>query len=852
MLSLQFNIVMKKKRALTKYLSILLVFLCSSVYAQGSKEDYERANLARERFSGKIFKETIMPEWSEDGERFTYKNTLPEGRTEFVSVNASKGERTPAFDHSDLAEKLGALLERKFDRNRLPIQGFRLSEDENTVHLRIDGTIYSYDKSEKTLLRAEDDVIFQNRLIPRFTRTRTRTNGDATEVRFMNTLEKELELYWIDSDDKEHPYGNLGPGRTRSMNTYRGHVWAVRDREGKTYGYFTAESFPKEAIISENMKGDSADEPRQNRRGNTRTIERERDIEVVFRNDNIFVRKNGSGEETRLSSDGNPDDRYERPFFFSHDSKHLVVMKTAKGDDRKVYYVESSPKDQLQPKLHSYDYLKPGDKLPITKPHLFRIENSEEIPVSDELFSNPWSISEFSMEKNGKRLFFLYNQRGHQVVRYLALDMESGEVKTISEETSNTFISYTDKIYVHRMDETNELIWLSQRDGWNHLYLIDTKTGKLKNRITRGNWVVRSIERIDPENRVIWFYAGGVYSDQDPYYIHYCRIDFNGENFRILSEGDGTHKIQHSPNRKYFIDTYSRIDMPPVHELRGMEDGRLICVLEKADDSELLKTGWSVPARFVAKGRDGTTDIHGLIIRPSNFDPEKKYPVIENIYAGPHGSFVPKSFQSFYGMNTLSELGFILVQIDGMGTNHRSKTFHDLCWKNLGDSGFPDRILWLKAAAEKYPYMDIERLGIYGGSAGGQSSTRALLEYGDFYKVAVSDCGCHDNRMDKIWWNEQWMGWPIGPHYEEQSNVTQAHRLKGKLLLTVGETDTNVDPASTLQLANALIEADKDFELLIMTGRGHGSGEHPYAQRRRMDFFVRHLYNLEPRHTSEP
>jgi dipeptidyl aminopeptidase/acylaminoacyl peptidase len=208
---------------------------------------------------------------------------------------------------------------------------------------------------------------------------------------------------------------------------------------------------------------------------------------------------------------------------------------------------------------------------------------------------------------------------------------------------------------------------------------------------------------------------------------------------------------------------------------------------------------------------------------------------------------VPKSFGLQVRQHAIAELGFILVQIDGMGTSHRSKAFHDVCWKNLGDSGLPDRILWLKAAAEKYPYMDLTRVGIYGGSAGGQSALRALLAHGDFYKVGVADCGCHDNRMDKIWWNELWMGWPVGPHYAEQSNVTQAYKLTGKLLLTVGELDRNVDPASTMQVVDALIKADKDFDLLVVPGRGHGVGETPYASRRRMDFFVRHLLGVEPR-----
>ncbi|MBC7856312.1 MAG: prolyl oligopeptidase family serine peptidase, partial [Pirellulaceae bacterium] len=328
---------------------------------------------------------------------------------------------------------------------------------------------------------------------------------------------------------------------------------------------------------------------------------------------------------------------------------------------------------------------------------------------------------------------------------------------------------------------------------------------------------------------------------------HHCRVNFDGSNLVILTAGNGSHEIEYSPDGKYLMDNYSRVDQPPMSELRKAEDGSLVCKLEEADGSKLLETGWKAPERFSAKARDGATEIYGVIYRPTNFDPAKKYPVIEAIYAGPQGSFVPKKFAAFHQTQAMAELGFVVVQIDGMGTSNRSKAFHDVCYKNLGDSGLPDRILWMKAAAQKNPQLDITRVGIYGGSAGGQSATRAVLAHGDFYKAAVSDCGCHDNRMDKIWWNELWMGYPIGPHYAEQSNVTQAHKLIGKLMLIVGELDRNVDPASTMQVANALIRANKDFDLIIIPGAGHGAGGGPYGQRRMRDFFVRHLLGIEPR-----
>jgi dipeptidyl aminopeptidase/acylaminoacyl peptidase len=386
---------------------------------------------------------------------------------------------------------------------------------------------------------------------------------------------------------------------------------------------------------------------------------------------------------------------------------------------------------------------------------------------------------------------------------------------------------------------------MSERDGWCHLYLYDGETGTLKNQITKGEWLVRGVEQVDDKKREITFRAGGIDPKQDPYYIHFARIKFDGTGLVRLTEGDGTHDVRFSANREYVIDRYSRVDMPPVTELRRASDGKLVVELEKADAMALTKTGWKPPERFVAKARDGKTDIFGLIYRPSNFDSTKNYPIVEDIYAGPQGAFVPKSFAANSGMQAMAELGFIVVKIDGMGTSHRSKAFHDVCCKNLADAGFPDRILWIKAAAAKHPQMDLSRIGIHGGSAGGQNALGGMLAHPDFYKVGVAVCGCHDNRMDKVWWNELWMGHPIGPHYAQNSNVTNAHKLKGKLLLIVGELDRNVDPASTMQVANALIKADKDFDLIVVPSGGHGAGA--YGHRRLQDFLVRHLHGVEPR-----
>jgi dipeptidyl aminopeptidase/acylaminoacyl peptidase len=572
--------------------------------------------------------------------------------------------------------------------------------------------------------------------------------------------------------------------------------------------------------------------------------------QAFVRDNNVWLRATEGSEERQLSTDGNAGDTFRRPLIWSPDGKFLACLREKPAQQHTVSEIVSSPKDQVEPRLKQFDYLKPGDRIAQPKPVVFEIEGKRPrtFSVPDEQIPNPWSIDALRWSPDSQRLTFQYNQRGHQVFRLMEINAaDEGKVRTIVDETSQTFIDYTNKIWVHHLDSSRELLWMSERDGWNHLYLYDEAAGTVKKQITQGPWVVRSVPEVDDAAKQIWFLAGGVIPGQDFCYKHLCRVNFDGSGFIVLTKGDGTHEVSFSPDHQFFLDRWSRVDCPPVHELRRSSDGSLVCELEKACLDGLFATGWKYPERFSAKGRDGVTDIDGVIYRPSNFDPAKKYPVIEEIYAGPHGQFVPKAFGIQGRQHSIAELGFIVVQIDGMGTNWRSRAFHDVCWKNLGDSGFPDRIAWMKAAAQKEPAMDLTRVGIYGGSAGGQSSLRGMLAFGDFYKVCVADCGCHDNRMDKIWWNEQWMGWPVGPHYAEQSNVTQAHRLTGKLMLTVGENDTNVDPASTMQVVNALIKADKDFDLIVVPGADHGVGEGSYCARRRMDFFVRHLLGVEPR-----
>jgi dipeptidyl aminopeptidase/acylaminoacyl peptidase len=575
--------------------------------------------------------------------------------------------------------------------------------------------------------------------------------------------------------------------------------------------------------------------------------------EALVEDDNVVVRAVGSKDATALSTDGTPGDFYDpETLAWSPDSTRLIAYRVRPGFRRLVTRVEAAPSKQLQPTLRAQLYPKPGDAVDIEQPVLFHVAERRRLDVDNALFPNPYELSKLEWRKDGRTFVFDYERRGHGQARVIEVDGQTGVPKAVITEDAKTFV-YADRRYRHDVgDDAREIIWISERDGWRHLYLVDASTGALR-QITRGSWVVRDVLKADDAKRLIWFSASGMDAGKDPYFKHVFRIDFDGANLTRLTTADATHEVRFAPDMSAYVDTYSRVDLPTVSELHRA-DGSLLTTLERGDISRLTAVGWHSPEPFVAKGRDGVTDIWGLIVRPRDFDPAKKYPVLENIYAGPHDSFVPKSFWPFgfhaggdkvIGMQAQADLGFIVVQIDGMGTANRSKAFHDVAWKNLADSGFPDRILWHKALAARDPSYDISRVGIYGASAGGQSALNALLFHPEFYKAAVAYAGCYDNRMDKISWNEQWLGWPVDASYAAASGVDHAAKLQGQLLLIVGEQDSNVDPASTMQVVDALIKADKDFELLAVPGGEHSVGRSTgpisYVQRRQFEFFLRAL-----------
>lgn len=759
-------------------------------------------------------KARVVPNWLQSGDVFWYRHQLSPDESEFVVVDAVKKARTGNFDQSSLAQHL-----EKYTKQ--PIDAAKLVEEKNLDEWN--GPLNN-DNLKGAFIRTESASPFA---------------GKEVSVRFINTCKAPTIVQWIDHAGEPVHRDTLEPGKSGSFNSWAGHIWRLTNSGNQQIRavYRSPKAVENDVVVlDDDMKWEAGTDNEQ-----YPTIP----LNIQF--PHVFVRKfnvwisSAEGDEQQITTDGVEDDQYdEYHIYLSPDKQFVIVWQFTPEQEHKVHLLQSSPEDQLQPKLKTLQYLKAGDRVRMDRPRLFSVQNRCEIATDGTLFSNPFDLIDLGWNSQSSEYRFIFNERGHQNLRVIGIN-RSGNVRLLVEEVSQTFIDYSGKLYHYLIEETQELIWASERDGWNHLYLFDLDKGTLKTQITKGDWLVRSIERIDNEERRIWFRGFGMINDQDPYYPHLARINFDGSDLKILTEGDGKHSWKWSPDNRFLLDTWSRIDFPPTTVLRDGETGESILTIEENRLSELVEAGWVSPERFAAPGRDGKTMIHGMIVKPPAFDPNNKYPILEYIYAGPQGSWGPKSFPLVPFFRECTAQGFICVMLDGMGTNWRHKAFHDVCYKNLRDAGFPDRIGWIKAAASTRPWMDLSRVGIKGTSAGGQNAAGAVIWHGDFYKVAAADSGCHDNRMDKLWWNEQWMGWPVDPSYEASSNTVNAHKLQGKLMLIVGDRDDNLDPSTTLQFVNALNKADKDYEFLFMPGGRHACGHTPYALRRQADFFRRHL-----------
>jgi len=594
---------------------------------------------------------------------------------------------------------------------------------------------------------------------------------------------------------------------------------------------------------------------------------------VFIRNWNLWVRNLETGVEKQLTTDGIKNFGYatdnagwrksDRPIvLWSPDSKKIATYQQDQRHVSEMYLVTTNVG---APKLEAWKYPLPEDK-EIIKIHRVIIDvetgkivrlkmppDDRRSTVCDDIACDG-DFTDVQWSPDSKTLAFISSSRDHKRAILRVADVETGEVRDIYQEVVQTqYESGVDAANWRYLPFSNEFIWYSERDDWGHLYLYDLTTGKLKSQITKGNWVVTKVRLVDEKNRVIFFEANGRETGRDPYFSHFYRVDFDGNNLKLLTPEDAHHQIFLSPDGKYFVDSYSKPDVPPITVLRDM-NGSLIMTLEKGDISRLLAVGWKPPKPITVKSRDGRWDLYGLMFTPTNLDPKKKYPVVNYVYPGPQGGGVgSRAFNpARIDHQALAELGFIVIVIDGTCNPGRSKSFHDACYGNLADNTIPDQIAGIKQLAERYPFIDLDRVGIWGHSGGGFATAAAMFRFPDFYKVGVSQSGNHDNRNYEDDWGERYIGLLIKDetgksNYEDQANQNYAKNLKGKLLLAHGGMDDNVPPYNTYLVVEALIKANKDFDLIIFPNARHGYGEFNfYMMRRRWDYFVKHLLGAEP------
>jgi len=773
----------------TSIIASLLLVVPVAVSAQAPRvvtaEDYARA----EQFLGSNTVSLVsgIPDratWLPDG-RAWYRASTADG-SEFVMVDPARRSREPAFDHARLAAALSAVMGRDVEPAQLPFRSFELSDDGNTLTFTVGGS----------------------------------------------------------------PFG-------RRMGGGGGQEWTC---DLEAYACARADTGQEEA---------GADPPPNS------VVSPDGRRAAFIREHNLWMRDLASGEETQLTTDGVEDFGYatnnagwvtsDRPVLtWSPDSRRIATFQHDGRGVSTMYLVRTQVG---APELEAWRYPLPGDSvifrvhrvvIDVAGPDAPRVVRLDMPPdahrsmVTDHIACGS-DICDLLWYPDASSLAFVSSSRDHKHAWVRVADAATGEVRTLFEERSETQIgdaSGTENWRV--LPESNELIWWSERDNWIHLYLYDLTSGRLKNRITTGNGNVEQILHVDEDARTITFLGQGFETGRDPYFQHLYRVGLDGRGQTLLTPEDANHSVSLSPDGQAFIDTYSTPDTPPVSVLRD-RDGRERVVLERADISRLLETGWHPPTRVTMKGRDGTTDIYGLMFTPSDLDSTASYPIIDYIYPGPQsGSVGSRSFSPARGDHqALAELGFVVVAIDGMGTPGRSKTFHDTYYADMGDNTLPDQVTGIRQLALRHPWIDVERVGIWGHSGGGFATAAAMFRYPDFFTVGIAESGNHDNRNYEDDWGERYQGLLVeqngSDNYEEEANQTHAANLEGHLLLAHGGMDSNVPPYNTYLVVDALIKANKDFDLLIFPNAGHGYGrDSMYMMRRRWDYFVRHLLGAEP------
>ena len=742
------------------FLLAFLLFLPSCGAAQGTREDYQRAEqYLAGNLRHRIYVADVAPHWIAKKNRFWYRKAGTKS-AEFLLVDAEQSTSGPAFDQARLAESLSKALKREIQPTELPFETIEFSDDGKSISFQVDSAPWSC------------------------------------------TLEK--------YDCKRGPERVAGQYEEASPNK----EWVAFVKDYDLYVRYVAT-------------------------GEVVRLTRDGEAGYAYAADIPGLRP--------MVAQGTSDIKQRPAVFWSPDSSKLVTYRMDTRNAGRFPYLQFVPPNQLRPKEYTVVYPLPGEVLPKAETIVFEVKSGKRIevktpPIEVQFQGGPG----FDWYEDGKAFSYDAWERGEKSIELREVDANTGEQRVVVREKAEKYVD-PGETHFRILHETGDVLWTSERDGWNHLYLGSLKTGELRAQLTQGPWVVRQISDVDEKARRIYFLASGREKDEEPYQTHLYSVGFDGKGLTLLTPENASHTVNFSPDHSFFVDNFSRPDLPAVSVLKRAKDGSQVRVLEQTDTSELVKAGWKPPEPFRGKAKDGTSDLYGLIWKPSNFDASKKYPIIEMVYTGPQAFFVPKTFGAALRnpQQQMVELGFIGVMVDGRGTTGRSRAFHEFSYHNLGGA-FADHVEMIKQMAAKFPYMDVDRVGIYGTSAGGYGAAHAMLAFPDFYKVCVSISGDHDARLDKAWWNELYQGYPVGPDYAEQSNVTMADRLKGHLFIEHGDIDDNVHVVETMRFTDALIKANKNFDQLIVPNMYHGEGPNPYLIRRRWDYFVQYLLGVAP------
>jgi dipeptidyl aminopeptidase/acylaminoacyl peptidase len=758
--------------------------------------DYARAEkFLAQNLTGLVIGGSVTANWLPD-ERFWYRNVLADG-AEFLVVDPVKKTRGRAFDHAKIAAALATAGAGSFDALHLPFDAIDLSADGRNV---------SFNAATKRWACGVQG-------------TACASTGDAVAL----------------------PAGGRGGGGRAGRGGFG---------RGGAGGQMSSDNKPL-TMAPDGKRG------------------------VFIRDWNLWVRDTATREERQLTTDGVKYFGYatdnagwsasDRAIVkWSPDSKKIATQQQDERTVGEMYLVNTTVG---HPTLRVSKFPLPGDPvMAMVHRVIIDVDSGRTIRLKMEpdyhraTLGDDLSMNDYNWSPDGSQLALASVSRDHKHVWLRVADAATGAVRTAFDETVPT--QFESRTGWQVLWSTNEVIWHSERDNWGQLYLYDLQTGQLKNPITTGEGPVMQIARVDEKTRTLWFGANGrekgpydgAQGRQDPYFLHFYRIGLDGRGYTPLTPDDGTHGIQLSPSGRYLVDTYSKPDTPPIVTLRN-GDGKLLMPLEKTDISKLLATGWKPPMPIRMTAHDGKTDIFGLLFRPTNFDPAKKYPIVNHVYPGPQtGSTGSRAFTAARGdRQALAELGFIVVTIDGRGTPGRSKAFQDAYYGAMGrDNTIPDQIAGMKELAQKYPWIDLTRAGIWGHSGGGFATTTALFRFPDFFKAGIAESGNHDQRTNEDDWGERYQGLLVKnadgtDSYDAEANQNFAKHLKGRLLLAHGTMDTNVPPYQTMLVAEALIKANKDFDLILLPNQNHGYGSASnYMMRRRWDFFVKWLMDVEP------